>query len=163
EEGAPEHHGEGARVAVAARAPCAAGRGGAADAELGGAAAPHPGGAPGGDRLLPTSHPGRPMTAGHRSRAVPLARAALAALLVIASVPGLAAQPRPQRDPLSRAFELERRGATAAAAEAYLEALTARPSDLAALLGLERALVTLGRPAEVLPPLRAALKIGRAP
>jgi Flp pilus assembly protein TadD len=88
---------------------------------------------------------------------VPLSRAAIAALLVLAAVPGLAAQPRPQRDPLSRAFELERRGATAAAAEAYLEALTARPSDLAALLGVERALVTLGRPADVLPPLRAAL------
>ncbi len=97
------------------------------------------------------------MIAGHRSPAVPLARAALAALVVLTAVPGLAAQPRPQRDPLSRAFELERRGAIAAAAEAYLEALTARPSDLAALLGLERALVTLGRPAEVLPSLRAAL------
>jgi tetratricopeptide (TPR) repeat protein len=97
------------------------------------------------------------MTAGRRSPAVPLARAALAALLLLTSVAGLAAQPRPQRDPLSRAFELERRGATAAAAEAYLEALNARPTDLAALLGLERALVTLGRPAEVLPPLRAAL------
>lgn len=97
------------------------------------------------------------MTAGRRSPAVPLSRAAIAALLVLGAVPGLAAQPRPQRDPLSRAFDLERRGSTAAAAEAYHEALTARPADLAALLGLERALVTLGRPAEVLPPLRAAL------
>jgi tetratricopeptide (TPR) repeat protein len=97
------------------------------------------------------------MTAGRRSSAVPVSRAALAALLVLAAVPGLAAQPRPQRDPLSRAFELERRGATAGAAEAYLEALTARPSDLAALLGLERALVALGRPADVLPSLRATL------
>ena len=88
---------------------------------------------------------------------MPLARAALAALLVFALVPGLAAQVRPTRDPLSRGFDLERRGATAGAAEAYREALASRPADLAALLGLERALVTLGRPADVLPALRAAL------
>lgn len=86
-----------------------------------------------------------------------LARAALAALLVLATAPALAGQARPQRDPLARAFDLERRGATAAAAEAYGEALSARPSDLAALLGLERSLVTLGRPADILPRLRAAL------
>jgi hypothetical protein len=88
---------------------------------------------------------------------VPLLRAAFAALLVSTLAPGLAAQVPARRDPLSRAFDLERRGATAAAADAYREALAARPGDLAALLGLERAMTTLGRPAEVLPALRAAL------
>lgn len=97
------------------------------------------------------------MSAGRRSPAVPLSRAALAALVVCAFAPVLAAQARPGRDPLSRGFDLERRGAAAEAAAAYREALAARPADLAALLGLERTLVTLGRPADVLPPLRTAL------
>lgn len=85
-------------------------------------------------------------------------RAALAAFCFLAlSAVGVAAQ-QGERDPLSRGFDLERRGATAAAATAYREALAARPADLAALLGLERVLTALERQADILPSLRAALE-----
>ena len=50
-----------------------------------------------------------------------------------------------QDSAMSRAFELERRGNYAAAADAYRSVLAARPADPAALLGLERVLMPLGR------------------
>jgi tetratricopeptide (TPR) repeat protein len=68
----------------------------------------------------------------------------------------LAAQQARAQDPMSRAFDLERRGDYAAAAEAYRAVLGARPNDLAALLGLERVLVPLNRLPSILPQLRAA-------
>lgn len=85
------------------------------------------------------------------------ARAAALALLLAGLAPGaLHAQ-----DPgMSRAFELERRGSYAAAAEAYRAVLASRPADAAALLGLERALVPLDRSADILPQVRAALAAG---
>jgi hypothetical protein len=87
---------------------------------------------------------------------VTLLRAAAAAFCFLGlSSAGVSAQQ--ERDPLSRGFDLERRGATAAAATAYREALAARPSDLAALLGLERVLTSLERQVEILPSLQAAL------
>lgn len=62
------------------------------------------------------------------------------------------------QDPaMSRAFELERRGEYPAATDAYRAVLTRRPGDPAALLGLERALLPLGRSAEILPEVRMAL------
>lgn len=76
----------------------------------------------------------------------------LVALLLVLPVT-LAAQ----QAGISRAFDLERRGNYAAAAAAYREILTARPADVAALLGLERALVPLNRGGEILPQVRAAL------
>jgi thioredoxin-like negative regulator of GroEL len=77
----------------------------------------------------------------------------LALLLVLLGPRALQAQ-----DPgMSRAFELERRGEYAAAADAYRTVLTARPGDPAALLGLERVLLPIGRSAEILPQVRAAL------
>ena len=62
-----------------------------------------------------------------------------------------------QQEGISKAFDLERRGNYAAAAEAYRTVLTARPADVAALLGLERSLVPLNRSADILPQVTAAL------
>jgi tetratricopeptide (TPR) repeat protein len=65
-----------------------------------------------------------------------------------------------QQGNISRAFELERRGDYAAAADIYRQILGARPSDVAALLGLERVLVPVNRAGEMLPQARAALAAG---
>jgi hypothetical protein len=78
----------------------------------------------------------------------------LAATLLVC---GLAGALHAQDPAMSRAFDLERRGEYAAAAREYRTVLTARPGDPAALLGLERALLPLGRNAEILPQVRAAL------
>jgi hypothetical protein len=58
---------------------------------------------------------------------------------------------------LSKAFELERRGNYAGAAEAYRSLLAAKPGDASALLGLERVLLPLNQSATILPEMRAAL------
>ncbi len=50
-----------------------------------------------------------------------------------------------QQSGIPRAFELERRGDYAGAAAAYRTLLSAHPADLAALLGLERALLPLNQ------------------
>ena len=81
---------------------------------------------------------------------------ALAGLALV--VPALLAA---QQQGISQAFDLERRGNYAAAAEAYRTILTTRPAEVAALLGLERVLVPLNRGADILPQVRAAL--GAAP
>jgi len=62
-----------------------------------------------------------------------------------------------QDQAMSRAFELERRGNYAAAAEAYRGVLATKPGDAAALLGLERALLPIDRSADIVPQVRAAL------
>ena len=62
-----------------------------------------------------------------------------------------------QGQDISRAFELERRGEYGAAADAYRAVLRATPAEAAALLGLERVLVPLNRPSDLLPEVRAAL------
>jgi hypothetical protein len=75
-------------------------------------------------------------------------------LLLAGLVPaGLRAQDRA----MARAFDLERRGNYAAAANAYRGVLATRPGDAAALLGLERALLPTDRSADILPQVRAAL------
>lgn len=79
-------------------------------------------------------------------------------LVVLAGAALLAAAPLAgQQESISRAFELERRGEYGAAADAYRAVLGTRPADAAALLGLERVLVPLNRPGELLPEVRAAL------
>ncbi len=65
---------------------------------------------------------------------------------------------RAQDPAMARAFELERRGNYAAAVDAYRGVLAAKPGDAAALLGLERALLPIGRSAEIVPQVRAALE-----
>jgi len=80
----------------------------------------------------------------------------IALVVWLAAVLGPAAL-RAQDPAMSRAFELERRGNYAAAAEAYRAVLAGRPGDPAALLGLERALVPIGLSADILPQVRAAL------
>jgi tetratricopeptide (TPR) repeat protein len=81
-----------------------------------------------------------------------------AALVVLLLALGLAPVSLRAQDPaMSRAFELERRGNYAAAAEAYRAVLAGKPADPAALLGLERSLMPLGRSADILPQVRAAL------
>ncbi|HEX6105164.1 MAG TPA: hypothetical protein VFZ26_06230, partial [Gemmatimonadales bacterium] len=62
-----------------------------------------------------------------------------------------------QQEGISKAFELERRGDYAAAAEAYRGILASKPAELAALLGLERVLVPLNQSAEILPQVKAAI------
>ena len=77
-------------------------------------------------------------------------------LLLLASF-GLWDAGQAQQESMSRAFELERRGNYAAAAEAYRMILASRPGDAAALLGLERALLPISRTPQILPQVRAAL------
>ncbi len=62
-----------------------------------------------------------------------------------------------QQDPLAKAFDLERRGSYAAAADAYRGVLATRPGEVSALLGLERSLIPLNRLPELLPAVRVAL------
>jgi thioredoxin-like negative regulator of GroEL len=62
-----------------------------------------------------------------------------------------------QQPAMMRAFDLERRGDYAGAANAYRTVLNANPSEVSALLGLERSLLPLNRTAEMIPAVRAAL------
>ncbi|HEU4827870.1 MAG TPA: hypothetical protein VFT04_01620 [Gemmatimonadales bacterium] len=83
------------------------------------------------------------------------------ALVIVAAVAGgtqalFAQQPSPT-DALAQAHEFERKGDHAAAADAFVRALAARPGDPSALLGLERSLDPLGRSAEILPHARKAV------
>jgi hypothetical protein len=61
------------------------------------------------------------------------------------------------QDPMSRGFDLERRGSYAQAAEVYRGVLRNKPGELLALLGLERALTPLNRLPEILPSVNAAI------
>ena len=76
--------------------------------------------------------------------------------LVGLSLPGILLGQQPA---MTRAFDLERRGDYAAAAEAYRTVLATRPADVAALLGLERSLVPLNRSTEMLAAVRAAMAV----
>lgn len=62
-----------------------------------------------------------------------------------------------QQTPYDRAFELERRGSYAQAADGYRKILATRPAELNALLGLERVLHELGKPTELAPAATAAV------
>ncbi len=78
------------------------------------------------------------------------------AVLLIAAL-AAAAPLYAQQDPLTRAFDLERRGNYAGAVDAYKAVLVSRPADAGALLGLERSLTALNRVGEIVPQLQAAL------
>jgi tetratricopeptide (TPR) repeat protein len=56
-----------------------------------------------------------------------------------------------------RAFELERKGNYAEAAESYRTVLAASPGDVQALFGLERTLLAMNRLGDILPQARAAV------
>ncbi len=64
---------------------------------------------------------------------------------------------------MSRAFDLERRGNYAQAAELYRAVLKDKPAEVTALLGLERALTPINRLADLLPAVQAALATDPAP
>ncbi|HEU5358323.1 MAG TPA: hypothetical protein VFU45_04335 [Gemmatimonadales bacterium] len=64
---------------------------------------------------------------------------------------------------LARAFDLERRGAFAGAADAYRGLLQREPGNLAALLGLQRSLTPLGREGELGPLLAPVLRAAPTP
>ena len=84
-----------------------------------------------------------------------MAASVLAALSIVCLLlpgPLVAQQPA-----MTRASDLERRGDYPAAAAAYRAVLTAKPGEVAALLGLERSLLPLNRSVEMLPVVRAAL------
>lgn len=66
-----------------------------------------------------------------------------------------------QADPAARAFDLERRGLHPQAAELYRTILTSRPTDLGALLGLERSLAPQSKVADMVPELRRAVGSGQ--
>ncbi len=68
-----------------------------------------------------------------------------------------AAVPLVAQDPMSRAFDLERRGSYAQAAELYRTVLKEKPAEVSALLGLERALTPINRLPEILPAVQAAI------
>jgi hypothetical protein len=94
---------------------------------------------------------------------------AVAVLVLLAAAPrrALEAQ-RPQppsapANPLQRAFDLERRGSYAAAAEAYRAVLRADSTDQTALLGLERSLSAIDRTATMVPEIRTALAAKPSP
>src|SRR3954468_3582207 len=76
-----------------------------------------------------------------------------ATLLLLLPAP-LAAQ---QRESMTAALDLERRGDYPAAATAYKSLLRVRPGDASALLGLERSLLPLNRSGEMVGVLQAAL------
>jgi len=76
-----------------------------------------------------------------------------ALLLLLGAVRTASAQ-----DASSRAIDLERRGDYPGAAAAWRSQLTTNPADLAALLGLERALSPLGRLPEMVEPVQTALR-----
>jgi tetratricopeptide (TPR) repeat protein len=77
--------------------------------------------------------------------------------VLLAMVLGLSAPLAAQARPVDRAFDLERRGSYLAAEEAYRSLLAATPSDLEALLGLERVVHQLRRPESMTGPASAAL------
>jgi tetratricopeptide (TPR) repeat protein len=68
----------------------------------------------------------------------------------------LAGQVRAQ-DALQRGYDAERRGASQQAADFYREHLAQKPGEVAAVVGLERSLSTLGKLREIVGPLQAAL------
>ncbi len=84
-----------------------------------------------------------------------------AAWLTLLLPVGLASQDRPGPDPATRAFDLERRGQYAAAADVYRGILTARPGDLGALLGLERSLAPQNKLGDMQAELRRAMAVGQ--
>jgi tetratricopeptide (TPR) repeat protein len=67
------------------------------------------------------------------------------------------------QDASARALDLERRGDRAGAAAAWRTQLAARPADLPALLGLERALTPLGRLPEMIESVQAAMQRDGSP
>src|SRR5918993_3956541 len=77
---------------------------------------------------------------------------AFAVLLVL---PAAASSQQPG---MTRAFDLERRGDYAGPAAAYRAVLAGKPSDISALLGLERSLLTLNQSSDILPAVTAALQ-----
>lgn len=83
------------------------------------------------------------------------ATAAIGVLGLLVRVAGLSAQQPP--DPMRHGFELERQGNYADAVTAYREVLKRKPTAAAALFGLERSLLALDQPAEILPDARAAI------
>jgi tetratricopeptide (TPR) repeat protein len=82
----------------------------------------------------------------------PLAVALTIIALLSRPLSGWAQQPG-----LNRALDLERRGDYAAAAQAYQGVLRNAPTDMAALLGLERSLLPLNRSADMIPAIQRAL------
>jgi tetratricopeptide (TPR) repeat protein len=98
------------------------------------------------------SRSGAPVASGFRLPSCVLRLTGLVAGLLF--VPGLVRA----QDQLSRAFDLERRGSYAQAAEIYRNVLKAKPGELSALLGLERSLTPINRVSEMLPAVQAAIR-----
>lgn len=80
---------------------------------------------------------------------------ALALCLLLTAGP-LRAQ---QGSEMARGYDLERRSDFAGAEVVYRKILEGRPADLAALVGLERVLTQLNRPADLVGALRSALAV----
>ena len=87
-----------------------------------------------------------------------LLRASLSLTLLLPAT--LAAQ---QRQSLTQALDLERRGDYAGAVNVYKSVLRSRPGDASALLGLERSLLPLNRSTEMVGVLQAALAAAPTP
>lgn len=80
-----------------------------------------------------------------------------AALWAVALLPGLAVAQ--QNSEMARAYDLERRSDFAGAEVVYRKILDGTPANLGALVGMERVLTQLNRPADLAPVLRSALAI----
>src|SRR2546428_3925789 len=105
-------------------------------------------------RPLKRSYAGLP--AGAEPRVYPRIMRRSSLVLVAAAL--LLVSLRPARaQVIGEAVELERAGRQARAAVVYMAVLRGEPTNLAALLGLERVLPPLGRLPELLPLVRRAL------
>src|SRR2546430_926781 len=101
-------------------------------------------------RHVPVNRP-CPASAGNaESRVYPRVRAGGSALLVVATMLLPFARELPAQA-IGQGFELERAGQYEQAAGMYLASLRADPTNLPALLGLERVLPPLNRLGELLP------------
>src|SRR2546428_585378 len=114
-------------------------------------------------RHVPVNRP-CPASAGNAEpRVYPRVRARGVPLLVVATIVLLCARALPAQA-IGQGFELERAGQYDQAAAIYLAPLRAEPTNLSALLGLERVLPPINRLGELLPSAQrapAASRCGR--
>src|SRR5213593_1156714 len=106
-------------------------------------------------RHVPVNRP-RPASAGNAEpRVYPRVRVRGFPLLVVATIVLLGARALPAQA-IGQGFELERAGQYDQAAAIYLATLRAEPTNLSALLGLERVLPPINRLGELLPAAQRA-------
>src|SRR6059058_1180320 len=106
-------------------------------------------------RHWPVNRPCPALAGDAESRLQPRVRGRIPSLLALCSVALLAARSLPAQA-IGQGFELERAGQYEQAAGIYLATLRAEPTNLSALLGLERVLPPINRLGELLPAAQRA-------